>query len=232
MSDDTSDNPVIELLMIHNTYLQRQNYYWWNTFQYWTHDIWVKPGLCSTSACLHRLTGPWTVVNEPLLVLLPVSHIPLIGIWNPLWGYHSDMVRNHCKDFIQNPLHLDACLIGTPGTVSVRGHLSISLLPLSSPTSPCPYVFPILTSVPSPRIIPIADDFQARRSDNFPKVDSPVVVDFPTPTPLVPQPHRTNLGHIGTGPCDTTAPSAITWTPIFGRLDTRRLGTAFLCILL
>jgi hypothetical protein len=27
MSDDTSDNPVIELLMIHNTYLQRQNYY-------------------------------------------------------------------------------------------------------------------------------------------------------------------------------------------------------------
>jgi hypothetical protein len=43
----------------------------------------------------------------------------------------------------------------------IRGHLSISLLPLLSPTSPCPYVFPILTSVPSPRIIPIADDFQA-----------------------------------------------------------------------
>jgi hypothetical protein len=41
-----------------------------------------------------------------------------------------------------------------------------------------------------------------------------------------------NLGCIGTGPRDTTAPSAITWTPIFGRLDTRRLGTAFLCILL
>jgi hypothetical protein len=32
-------------------------------------------------------------------------------------------------------------------TGPVRGHLSISLLPLSSPTSPCPYVFPILTSV-------------------------------------------------------------------------------------
>jgi hypothetical protein len=41
-----------------------------------------------------------------------------------------------------------------------------------------------------------------------------------------------DLGHIGTGPCDATAPSAITWIAIFGRLGTRRLGTAFLCILL
>jgi hypothetical protein len=31
---------------------------------------------------------------------------------------------------------------------------------------------------------------------------------------------------------DAMAPSAITWTAIFGRLGTRRLGTAFLCILL
>jgi hypothetical protein len=69
---------------------------------------------------------------------------------------------------------------------SVRGHRSISLLPLLSPTSPCPYVFPILTSVPSPRIIPIADDPQARRSDDIPEVNSPIIVDFPTPTPLVP----------------------------------------------
>jgi hypothetical protein len=36
----------------------------------------------------------------------------------------------------------------------------------------------------------------------------------------------------GTGPRDATAPSAITWMAIFGRLGTRRLGTAFLCILL
>jgi hypothetical protein len=34
----------------------------------------------------------------------------------------------------------------------------------------------------------------------------------------------------GTGPCDATAPSAITWTTIYGRLGTGRLGTAFLCI--
>jgi hypothetical protein len=37
-----------------------------------------------------------------------------------------------------------------------------------------------------------------------------------------------DLGHIGTGPRDAMAPSAITWTTIYGRLGTRRLGTAFL----
>jgi hypothetical protein len=31
---------------------------------------------------------------------------------------------------------------------------------------------------------------------------------------LRPERHRTSCGHIGTGPRDTTAPSAITWTPI------------------
>jgi hypothetical protein len=41
---------------------------------------------------------------------------------------------------------------------------------------------------------------------------------------------RTGFGRIGTGPCDTTAPSTVTWMPIYGRLGTRRLGTAFLCI--
>jgi hypothetical protein len=41
---------------------------------------------------------------------------------------------------------------------------------------------------------------------------------------------RTGFGCIGTGPCDTTVPSAITWTPIYERFGTRRLGTAFLCI--
>jgi hypothetical protein len=37
---------------------------------------------------------------------------------------------------------------------------------------------------------------------------------------------------MGIDPCDPTAPSAIMGTAIFGRLGTRRLGTAFLCILL
>jgi hypothetical protein len=48
--------------------------------------------------------------------------------------------------------------------------------------------------------------------------------------PLFPPQHRTSLGHIGTGLRDTTAPSAIMWTPIYGRLGTRRLGTVILCI--
>jgi hypothetical protein len=50
-------------------------------------------------------------------------------------------------------------------------------------------------------------------------------------TPLIPQQHQTDSGSIGMGPHDATAPSAI-MTAIFGRLGTRRLGTAFLCILL
>jgi hypothetical protein len=39
-----------------------------------------------------------------------------------------------------------------------------------------------------------------------------------------------SLGRIGTGPCDTMAPSAVTWTPTYGRLGTRRLGTVILGI--
>jgi hypothetical protein len=52
------------------------------------------------------------------------------------------------------------------------------------------------------------------------------------PHPLIPQQHWTDLGCIGTGPRNATALSAITWTTIYGRLGTRRLDTAFLCILL
>jgi hypothetical protein len=47
---------------------------------------------------------------------------------------------------------------------------------------------------------------------------------------LVPQQHQTSPGCIGKGPRDTTAPSAITWISIYGRLGTRRLGTVILCI--
>jgi hypothetical protein len=39
-----------------------------------------------------------------------------------------------------------------------------------------------------------------------------------------------SLGHIGTGPCDTMAPSAVMWISIYGRLGTRRLGTVILSI--
>jgi hypothetical protein len=36
-----------------------------------------------------------------------------------------------------------------------------------------------------------------------------------------------SCGRIRTGLHDTMVPSAITWTPIFGRLGTRRLGTVY-----
>jgi hypothetical protein len=67
-------------------------------------------------------------------------------------------------------------------------------------------------------------------ADDFLEVDSPNVVDFLCPHLLLPQQHQTSLGRIGTGPRDTMAPSAIMWTPIYGGLGTRRLGTVILCI--
>jgi hypothetical protein len=91
-------------------------------------------------------------------------------------------------------------------------------------------MYPPLTSVPFPGITPKADDFYTRQSDDFLDVDSPKVVDLRSPPSLGPEWHWTSRGHIGTGPRDTTVPSAITWTPIYGRLGARRLGTVTLCI--
>jgi hypothetical protein len=61
---------------------------------------------------------------------------------------------------------------------SVRGHPSVSLPPLSSPTLPLFICIPPLTSVPSLGITPKADDFHTRRSDDFLDVDSLKVIDF------------------------------------------------------
>jgi hypothetical protein len=58
----------------------------------------------------------------------------------------------------------------------------------------------------------------------------PDVINFLPLHLLLPQQHQTSLGCIGTGPCDTMAPSAIMWTPIYGRLGDRRLGTVIPCI--
>jgi hypothetical protein len=101
------------------------------------------------------------------------------------------------------------------------------------PTSPLlsysPSV-PSLTSVPSPGITPKANNIYTRWSDNFLDVDSLKVVNFCPPSLPALEWHQMSCGHIGTGPHDTTVPSTITWTPIYGRLSTRRLGTVTLCI--
>jgi hypothetical protein len=73
------------------------------------------------------------------------------------------------------------------------------------------------------------DHTQSRRllyskSNDFPNVDSPKVVDLPLLSSLTPQQHRTSLGCIGTCPRDTTVPSAVMWMAI-----NRRLGTGRLC---
>jgi hypothetical protein len=106
--------------------------------------------------------------------------------------------------------------------IAVRGHPSVSLPTLSSPTLPLFICISPHTSVLSPGTTPKADDFL--------DVDSMKVVDFQSPPSLIPEWHQTSLGHIGTDPHDTTAPSAIMWIPIYRRLGTRRLGTVILCI--
>jgi hypothetical protein len=88
--------------------------------------------------------------------------------------------------------------------------------------SPCLYVLPLLTSVPSPGVTPTTNDFYTD--------GPPGVIDFRLPSPLRPEWHCMSRRHIGTGPHDTTAPSAITWTPIYERLGDRRPGTVIPCI--
>jgi hypothetical protein len=108
----------------------------------------------------------------------------------------------------------------------VRGHLSVSLPLLSSPTLPlsiCISPTP-LYHLQGPH--PQSQRLLYSKSDDFLDVDSPKVVDILSPLPLTPQQHQTSLGRIGTCPCDTMAPSTITWTAINGRLGTGRLGIA------
>jgi hypothetical protein len=131
---------------------------------------------------------------------------------------------------------LRAALIVTPLVqlvshyVLVRGHPSISLPLLSSPT------LPLFICTPSPHLCTISRDYTQSQQlphqwpNNFPDVDSPEADNFHPPSSLGPEQHWMSRRRIRTGPHDTMAPSAITWTPIYERLDTRRLGTVVLCI--
>jgi hypothetical protein len=103
-------------------------------------------------------------------------------------------------------------------TAPVRGHPSISLPPLSSTT------LPLFICTSSPHLCTISRDYTYsrrllyRQPDDFLDVDPPEVDNFCPPSLLRPEWHCTSHGCIGTGPCDTTAPSTITWTPIYGGL--------------
>jgi hypothetical protein len=124
---------------------------------------------------------------------------------------------------------------------NVRGHPSISLPPISSSSSllyshlpshthPCSYVHsPTLCTITRYQTLEV-NDSQTSKMLTSVRESTPIAADIPLPPPLLPLELRTSFRHIGTGPRDTMAPSAITWTPIYGRLGTRRLGTAFLCI--
>jgi hypothetical protein len=127
--------------------------------------------------------------------------------------------------------------VGVPlDVISVRRHLSVSLLPLSSPT------LHLFICIPPPHLCTSSKDHTS--SQRLPGL---IVQRLPrsrlTNSRQLPVSHsahtwatsdepRTSLGRIGTGPRDATAPSTIMWMTIYGRLGTRRLGTAFLCILL
>jgi hypothetical protein len=96
---------------------------------------------------------------------------------------------------------------------------------------------PLFIYTPYPHLCTIPRDYTQSqwlphwRPDDFPDVDSPEVDNSHSPSSLGPEWHQTSRRRIGTGPRDAMAPSAITWTPIYGRLGTRRLGTITLCIL-
>jgi hypothetical protein len=155
-----------------------------------------------------------------------------------------------CSDKSLPPLFTIACPAPLEAEFNRALHSNKDLLPIAS-------VFPLLTAIspstckgtsvhfltssllsysppvhmyfPTHLCTISRDHTQSRRllyskSDDFPDVN------FLLLPPLVPQRHRTCLGRIRTGPRDTTAPSAITWTAIYGRLGTGRLGIVILSI--
>jgi hypothetical protein len=100
---------------------------------------------------------------------------------------------------------------------------------LTSPTLPDPPLLPPCLYVLPPHLCTISKDHTQRPTTfalivrRLCKSQLPDVVDFLCPHPLLPQQHQMSLKCIGTGPCDTMAPSVIMRVPIYGRLDTRRL---------
>jgi hypothetical protein len=124
----------------------------------------------------------WTTFRKTSLKSLglhvQLGHKPGSICFSPQAG-HQGFVVVHTNGI--HSLAVDFCGCGS----DVRGYLSISLLPLWSPTSP------LSICIPHPHLCTISKDhtyswWLSRWSNNFPEVDSPIIVDFPTPTPLVP----------------------------------------------
>jgi hypothetical protein len=101
---------------------------------------------------------------------------------------------------------------------------------LPSHTHPCSYVHsPTLCTITRCQTLEV-DDSQTSKTSMSLWESTTIVVDIPLPPPLLPLELRTSFGCIGTGPRDSMVPSAVTWTPIYRRLGTRRLGTALYII--
>jgi hypothetical protein len=92
-------------------------------------------------------------------------------------------------------------------------------------TSSLPSYSPSVHMYPPPHLCTISRDYT--QSNDFLEVDSPEVIEFHSPLSLKPEWYQTSCGCIRTDPRDATAPSAITWIPIYRRLGTRRLGIVY-----
>jgi hypothetical protein len=148
--------------------------------------------------------------------------------WNQIWAEFecSQVFKIDWNSAWNQTQFSPNCLLCTP----VRGHLSVSLPPLSSPTLPL-----FICILPTPLYHLQGPHPKA----NDPCIQSPTTFQISTHResstshsfhPLVPQQYRTYLGRIRIGPCDTAAPSTVTWKANYGRLGTGRLGTVITSI--
>jgi hypothetical protein len=87
--------------------------------------------------------------------------------------------------------------------------------PLLSHTHPCSYVHsPTLCTITRCQVLNANNSRTSKTSTRRLLLSS---TSYPSP-PLLPLKLQTSFGHIGIGPRNTMAPSAITWTPIFSVL--------------
>jgi hypothetical protein len=161
----------------------------------------------------------WTM----LVISLMISGsrmMTLVRGWIKLW-----LVRKNGR--------LGRCITLMSRNGSVRGHLSFSLPLLSSPTTPS--TPPVHMYIPHTSVTPryhLQGPYQKPTTfiPEGPTTFQRSTHQMSSTFSLLPHSYLRRPRHIGTGLCNTTAPSAIMWIPIYGRLGTGRLGTVILCI--